>query len=583
MKGNKFLSAALALLLAGGIFSPYNTSLAAEATNEEQKDMPNESTSVTTGTDGSGESEQPDYDETNTTDAVLQGAMNAAGGFRLSDQVWYSFSYSDIRAVVVCYSSNLKPEVNSSATYNCTCKVVGKKGACKLSKQSTILDKINSANGNGTPAIEIQKGSVVKAVSFTEGGNKTETFMFETEKTIERGKDKEGKPITETVYGTASATITSNVYDGSSSLDDKNKDGGFVMPEDPPDTGFPTSTGVPPTTTGDEGGPKFFEGGPPITKDEGNPPDDGGTFPENPNGDDPPLPSDTGNNDPWDSAINSLLGDSDDSFNIADDDWASSGGWGGSDTLDDYLDGAMDGESDGYTVDDLLGLNSGVDDDASLMDLNGDGTAEGVDLDGDGNPDGTLLDTDGDGVYDAIDLNGDGKPDGWLIDEDGDGVMDGIDYNGDGVIDKYFEGHEPSSANESGGANYLNRAEEDDGLWDALMRQLSSNNRTNMAQDDSSSAKTNSRLINSLFGDDAQNIQNNTLSDQELFDLARAQLAKMGFSDKDIMNGKQYSKNSAWTEPAIAWDFNRITTLIKKKKINTSPNALNHAARQNNK
>ena len=35
----------------------------------------------------------------------------------------------------------------------------------------------------------------------------------------------------------------------------------------------------------------------------------------------------------------------------------------------------------------------------------------------------------------------------------------------------------------------------------------------------------------------------------------------------DIKNGRNYDANSAFTEPKTAWDMNRITTLIRNKKL----------------
>ena len=64
-----------------------------------------------------------------------------------------------------------------------------------------------------------------------------------------------------------------------------------------------------------------------------------------------------------------------------------------------------------------------------------------------------------------------------------------------------------------------------------------------------------------------------TASDQELYEFARKWLLANGFTAADIANGKNYDPNSAYTEPTKAWDMNRITTLLKGRKITlTSPN-----------
>jgi hypothetical protein len=84
----------------------------------------------------------------------------------------------------------------------------------------------------------------------------------------------------------------------------------------------------------------------------------------------------------------------------------------------------------------------------SVIDDDGDGVPEGIDLDGDGESDidvgaiceDILVDDDGDGQPDALDLDCDGEVDiAWceqpLIDDDGDGIPEGIDLNCDGESD----------------------------------------------------------------------------------------------------------------------------------------------------
>ena len=75
--------------------------------------------------------------------------------------------------------------------------------------------------------------------------------------------------------------------------------------------------------------------------------------------------------------------------------------------------------------------------------------------------------------------------------------------------------------------------------------------------------------LRDLMGGDksASNNLKSTASDQELFDVANKLLQAAGYSVNDLKNGKTYDSNSAYTEPATAWDFNRITTLLKKNRI----------------
>ena len=52
-----------------------------------------------------------------------------------------------------------------------------------------------------------------------------------------------------------------------------------------------------------------------------------------------------------------------------------------------------------------------------------------------------------------------------------------------------------------------------------------------------------------------------------MYAIAKQVLLNAGFDIDDIMNGRNYSEGSAYTDPSDAWDFNRITTLMKARKI----------------
>ena len=78
-----------------------------------------------------------------------------------------------------------------------------------------------------------------------------------------------------------------------------------------------------------------------------------------------------------------------------------------------------------------------------------------------------------------------------------------------------------------------------------------------------------------LLGDTNGNTKRGTASDQELYDIEKKWLLANGFTMADIRSGKNYDANSAYTEPTVAWDMNRITTLLKGRKISlTSPTEL---------
>ncbi|MCW7474741.1 chitobiase [Leptospira levettii] len=86
----------------------------------------------------------------------------------------------------------------------------------------------------------------------------------------------------------------------------------------------------------------------------------------------------------------------------------------------------------------LLGLIGGSP--SSSQDLSP-GTA--FDLSGDGKTDATLVDSDGDGVSDGINLTGGTTPNLILLDTNGDGIPDAVDSNGDGIADYYISPNPP--------------------------------------------------------------------------------------------------------------------------------------------
>lgn len=86
----------------------------------------------------------------------------------------------------------------------------------------------------------------------------------------------------------------------------------------------------------------------------------------------------------------------------------------------------------------LLGLIGGSP--SSSQDLSP-GTT--LDLSGDGKTDATLIDSDGDGVSDGINLTGGTTPNLILLDTNGDGIPDAVDSNGDGIADYYISPNPP--------------------------------------------------------------------------------------------------------------------------------------------
>lgn len=86
----------------------------------------------------------------------------------------------------------------------------------------------------------------------------------------------------------------------------------------------------------------------------------------------------------------------------------------------------------------------------------------------------------------------------------------------------------------------------------------------------------------SLFGESAgvtpDSVRKETMSSQEMYGIASDILRKMGYSDEDIAAGLNYDKDSAYTEPDIAWDMNRISTLQKTFKIKAEGNKKPHTS-----
>ena len=58
-----------------------------------------------------------------------------------------------------------------------------------------------------------------------------------------------------------------------------------------------------------------------------------------------------------------------------------------------------------------------------------------------------------------------------------------------------------------------------------------------------------------------------TMSDQELFQVAKKILYANGYDLNAIVHGKSYDEGSFYTDPEVAWDMNRITKLLKLHKI----------------
>lgn len=238
-------------------------------------------------------------------------------------------------------------------------------------------------------------------------------------------------------------------------------------------------------------------------------------------------------NDNYGRLIDKLLNNGSGSYNSGDNDWAGSNkGESGLSNLDSYFNG-MDGNEElpnGLT-NDILGVEDMLGNGETAIDTDGDGVADSVQT-----SDGNVV-----GMADYLankDANSAGNGDGYY-DGSGDGGFD--DGNLSAIQDLMGMMDGISDADGDGSMNGLNAN-------DSLASRIESLLRAQPTDTDSGN------------GDQAA-------SDQYLFDLAKKLLMANGMSLDDIAKGRNYDPNSAYTEPMRAWDMNRITTLLRAKRI----------------
>lgn len=236
--------------------------------------------------------------------------------------------------------------------------------------------------------------------------------------------------------------------------------------------------------------------------------------------------------------INDMLGDKDgNSYNSPNDDWSSSNGNGSSGSgdngigdLDDYFNGVGDGSSNpnGLTTDDLP-LDS----------------AEG---------------------NNGEEVTGDGQ-------ENSNGAV-----GNEGSGDSYSDGTSGSGGEAQPEKEHLGNFDGIPGAYQEALNNLDGlNNGGNglLGDMDGSSADSLKDKLKDLLSNKDNSLSNGskrTASDQELCDIAKKVLLANGYTAADIAAGKNYDSGSAYTEPLAAWDMNRITTLLRGRKISlTSP------------
>ena len=244
--------------------------------------------------------------------------------------------------------------------------------------------------------------------------------------------------------------------------------------------------------------------------------------------------SSSGSGTSYSDLLNDLLNDSGNSYNSGDSDWAKSNNGDGSGNLDEYFNGLSDDEGlpTGLT-DDVLG----VDGDLDSLGLNGE------DTDGDG-----VLDTFTDGAGNVMDA------------EEASAYLENLQNGGEDDYSGYYSGDADDTEGGFGQSfsDFLSQFGID-GLGDGSLGSLTDENGNDTL------AKRIADFVSGKTG--VETGDKSTITEQELYDLAKKMLLANGMSLDDIKKGKNYDKNSAYTEPAVAWNMNRITTLLKDKKI----------------
>lgn len=283
-----------------------------------------------------------------------------------------------------------------------------------------------------------------------------------------------------------------------------------------------TPSDTPQDSSGNGGGNEYSDGGDTPSK----------TLPEQ------TWERDTGDGGiDYGNIIDDMLGDDrNSSFDSPNVDWSISNGNGGDDgdtDLDDYFNGIEDTDSipEGMTEDlGLGGLSEEVTDGGSADSYTwNEGDNGNVSYDGSGSEDGG-------GYYD--DSGDTGFP----------ATNNGVSSLSDDIAAAYDEalGMLDGSGSKGDGGNSL--------LGD-------------MGGDDSLASR-----IKKLTGDDSSlfGTKKGSATEQDLGDMAKDMLQKQGYNLSDIASGHNYDANSAYTEPSYAWDMNRITTLMRGKKLSLS-------------
>ena len=245
-------------------------------------------------------------------------------------------------------------------------------------------------------------------------------------------------------------------------------------------------------------------------------------------------------NDGIGGVVNDALSDSNKSFNSAQTDWQnSSGGNDGMTSLDNYFSGAGDGTS-------ADSLGNGLTDDLFGFGQNDFSIEDKAKLKNDGY-------YDANGNYISTNIDKQSYLDS-MYDENGNflGELNGNEGN-------YPKGKNGTSDYNDGDSldNFLAKF---GSLMDSTQDFIGSH-----GNGEFSLMNTLKSMSDSLLGSPT------SMSDQEMFDMIKKLLLESGYSIEDLISGKNYDANSAYTEPNSSWDMNRITTLLSNKKVKLEP------------
>lgn len=561
----KFLASILALTLSFG--ATFSTAFADDdnSTQDEGQtsSQPDSSNTGSSSDSSSGSEEQPDprvekgQDPTGLEQTI--NVMGAMGMVPISGTVSYSWSNPMgqvggwARPIPVCQGTR-SPSQNESVTYNCVVTGTRARGAAipirgkatggkqTLSGWAPYQYQYKVPDENASEGYRWKSAWAVLPITIKINGYKGETGMG-------LGSSPYGtfNPLTES--NEEMRKLLENNSNGLKDFDDSNGGSGIAGSKLCADGSYVCSASditLPGENNGtindltNDNDPNADRNGDGIPDSKQDRDGDGipdHIDPDHGNGTNGKDGSDGSNstygNDNYGRLIDKLLNNGSGSYNSGDNDWAGSNkGESGLSNLDSYFNG-MDGNEElpnGLT-NDILGVEDMLGNGETAIDTDGDGVADSVQT-----SDGNVV-----GMADYLankDANSAGNGDGYY-DGSGDGGFD--DGNLSAIQDLMGMMDGISDADGDGSMNGLNAN-------DSLASRIESLLRAQPTDTDSGN------------GDQAA-------SDQYLFDLAKKLLMANGMSLDDIAKGRNYDPNSAYTEPMRAWDMNRITTLLRAKRI----------------